>query len=340
MRLTIAAALLALPLCLAPDAWAEGPADPPAPGGTRPEAISLPTGPGSLEGMGESVNAEPATGALGLRVPVVLPPGPRHFEPDLSLHYASGSGNGPVGLGWSLALPEIARRTDHGLPRYGEGAGAPGDELLWMGKRLIQVGSDSWRLRVEGEFTRIVSLGGAAQGFRADRRDGSKVFLGTSAASQVSADGRIFRWLPERALDPFGNEIVYGYPRDRGQPSLPEVRYGTAGTPQARVSLLYEPRADVQLDLRAGFPVQTAQRLVSVTSFIGGEPGTPVRRVTLGYASAPGVSRLAFAQTCGADGSSCLPALTFGLTGRDPAAAVVRGRHGPRREARRSAIPP
>jgi YD repeat-containing protein len=311
-------------LLIAHPARADGPTDPPDKGGTRPEALSLPSGPGSLQGMGESVNAEPATGALTLVVPVTLPPGPRHFEPDLSLHYGSRTGNGPIGLGWSLALPEISRRTTRGLPRYAEGQGPPSDELLWMGKRLIQVGSDVWRLRVEGEFTRIVSLGGAADGFRADRRDGSKVFLGTSAASQLSAGGRIFRWLPERALDPFGNEIVYRYSRDQGQLYLSEVRYGAVGSPQARAVFTYENRADVQLDLRAGFPIATAQRLVSIATFVGGDPGEPVRRVALRYASAPGISRLSSAQSCGSDGTTCLPALSFTFTGADPAQAVVQ----------------
>jgi YD repeat-containing protein len=305
-------------------ARADGPTDPPDKGGTRPEALSLPTGPGSLQGMGETLNAEPSTGALTLTVPVALPPGPHGFQPDLSLHYASRAGNGPLGLGWSLALAEISRRTDHGLPRYAEGRGPPNDELLWMGRRLIQVDADTWRLRVEGEFTRIVSLGGAAAGFRADRKDGSKIFLGTSAASQVAQGGRIFRWLPERALDPFGNEIVYRYTWDEGQAYLEEVRYGTEGAPHARAVLTYEPRPDVQVDLRSGFAVATARRLVAIETFVGGDPGLPVRHVSLTYVAGPGVSRLASVQTCGFDRATCLPALTFGLTGRDPSLATLQ----------------
>jgi YD repeat-containing protein len=214
-----------------------------------------------------------------------------------------------------MAIPEIARRTDHGLPRYQDGSGPPSDELLWMGRRLIQVSQDTWRLRVEGEFTRVVSLGTAADGFRADRRDGSKVFLGTNPDSQVAAGGRIFRWLPDRALDPFGNEITYAYVRDQDQLYLTEVRYGSPGAPRARVSLVYERRDDVQLNFRAGFAVSTAKRLVAIETFVGGDPGTPVRRVTLGYADGPGVSRLSTVQTCG-DQTTCLPPLTFAFTGR------------------------
>ncbi len=317
-------ALLALLALFSTQALADGPTDPPDKGGTRPEALSLPTGPGSLQGMGESLNAEPSTGALLFTVPVVLPPGPRGFQPDLTLHYASRAGNGSLGLGWSLGLPELSRRTDHGLPHYAEGSGPPSDELLWMGKRLIQVDGETWRLRVEGEFTRIVALGGSAAGFRADRKDGSKIFLGTSSASQVADGGHIFRWLPERAVDPFGNEIAYRYDFDRGQAYLAEVSYGAVGSPHARVVLTYESRADAQIDLRAGFAITTARRLVAIETFVGGNSGTLVRRVSLGYLGGPGVSRLESVQTCGFDGTTCLPTLSFTLTGGDASMAVLQ----------------
>ena len=43
------------------------------------------------------------------------------FGPQLALSYDSGTGNGPFGLGWSLSLPAITRRTDKGLPKYQDG---------------------------------------------------------------------------------------------------------------------------------------------------------------------------------------------------------------------------
>ena len=43
------------------------------------------------------------------------------FGPQLSLSYDSGTGNGPFGMGWSLSLPAITRKTDKGLPRYRDG---------------------------------------------------------------------------------------------------------------------------------------------------------------------------------------------------------------------------
>jgi hypothetical protein len=41
----------------------------------------------------------------------------------LSLSYSSSRGHGPFGLGWSLGVPSISRKTDRGWPRYREARG-------------------------------------------------------------------------------------------------------------------------------------------------------------------------------------------------------------------------
>src|SRR5208337_2137150 len=83
-----------------------------------PPQLNLPKGGGAIRGIGEKFAANPVTGTGSLSVPIATSPGRSGFGPQLSLSYDSGSGNGPFGLGWSLSLPEITRRTDKGLPRY------------------------------------------------------------------------------------------------------------------------------------------------------------------------------------------------------------------------------
>src|SRR5436189_1637934 len=81
-------------------------------------AIALPKGGGAIRGIGEKFAANPVTGTGSISVPIATSPGRSGFGPQLSLNYDSGAGNGAFGLGWSLSLPAITRKTDKGLPQY------------------------------------------------------------------------------------------------------------------------------------------------------------------------------------------------------------------------------
>jgi len=83
--------------------------------------VSLPKGGGAIRSVGEKLAANPVNGSGRMLVPLALSPGRADFGPQLELSYDFGSGNGPFGFGWSLALPTIVRKTDKGLPGYRDG---------------------------------------------------------------------------------------------------------------------------------------------------------------------------------------------------------------------------
>jgi hypothetical protein len=83
-----------------------------------PPRVELPKGGGAIRGIGEKFAANPVTGTGSMSVPIAASPGRSGFGPQLALSYDSGAGNGPFGLGWSLSLPAITRKTDKGLPQY------------------------------------------------------------------------------------------------------------------------------------------------------------------------------------------------------------------------------
>ena len=142
-----------------------------------PPAISLPKGGGAIRGMGEKFAANPVTGTGSMTVPIATSPGRSGFGPQLSLSYDSGAGNGPFGLGWSLSLPSITRKTDKGLPQYLDSADSDvfilsGAEdlvptLVLQGTQLVRevlpprtVGTKTYNIqryrpRIEGLFARI-----------------------------------------------------------------------------------------------------------------------------------------------------------------------------------------
>src|SRR5688572_23882577 len=82
------------------------------------QIITQPVGGGALRGIGETFAPDLHTGTGNFNVPIAIPPGRNGFQPQLSLNYSTGNGNGLFGLGWALSLPGITRKTSHGIPRY------------------------------------------------------------------------------------------------------------------------------------------------------------------------------------------------------------------------------
>src|SRR5437867_901899 len=70
--------------------------------GVSPSAISLPKGPGSIEGLGESFQPNLNTGTAKYGIGLKPPPGVAGHAASLNLSYEGGGGNGPLGYGWSL----------------------------------------------------------------------------------------------------------------------------------------------------------------------------------------------------------------------------------------------
>ncbi|MGB5712209.1 MAG: SpvB/TcaC N-terminal domain-containing protein [Waterburya sp.] len=85
---------------------------------SAPPAVSLPKGGDAIAGIGEKFSMNPVTGTGSLSIPIFVSPGRSGFSPQLALSYDSGSGNSSLGLGWSLGVPSITRKTQKGLPQY------------------------------------------------------------------------------------------------------------------------------------------------------------------------------------------------------------------------------
>ncbi|MEW5744517.1 MAG: SpvB/TcaC N-terminal domain-containing protein [Nitrospirota bacterium] len=209
--------------------------------GSAAPSIALPKGGGALRGIGEKFAANPVTGTASLVVPVFTSPGRANFNPQLTLSYDSGSGNGPFGFGWSLSVPSVARKTDKGIPRYLDaeepdvfilsGAedlvpvldrNAAGNwETLTVSLRIIggvTYAIERYRPRIEGLFARIerwTSRSDRSDSFwRTISKDNVTTWYGRSPESRIAdpADpARIFSWLICESHDDKGNAIVYGY---------------------------------------------------------------------------------------------------------------------------------
>lgn len=96
--------------------------------GVSNDRVSLPDGPGSLEGIGENAGVDGNMGTMLQQVPIAVPGGFAGVTPNLALSYSSGGGASSVGMGWSLEVPSIERMTYRGNTTMGNllGGGPPG----------------------------------------------------------------------------------------------------------------------------------------------------------------------------------------------------------------------
>lgn len=97
----------------------QGPdARPIAPLDVQLPAIGLPKGGGAIGGIEEKFQVHTISGTSSLSIPLPFSISRNGSSPGIGLVYSSGAGNSPFGLGWTLAVPSIKRKTAKGIPRY------------------------------------------------------------------------------------------------------------------------------------------------------------------------------------------------------------------------------
>jgi RHS repeat-associated protein len=214
--------------------------------GPAPPTISLPKGGGAVRGIGEKFASGPTTGTGRLTVPIATSPGRAGFGPELSLSYDSGAGTGLFGLGWSLSLPAITRKTDKGLPRYDDAGES--DVFVLAGAEdlvpaLAQTAAGAWipeaqppRVvggaayeirrylpRVEGQFARIERWRNRADPsdcfWRSIAQDDVTTWYGRTPESRIADPedpARIFSWLICETHEDQGHVATYRYEPEDG----------------------------------------------------------------------------------------------------------------------------
>jgi RHS repeat-associated protein len=191
-------------------------------------APTLPKGGGAVRGIGEKAGVNSARGTCTVGVPIATTAGRLGFGPSLLLRYDSGSGNSPYGLGWSLDVSAISRKTEKGLPRYTDE-----DTFLISGAEdLVPIPTEPeyqtvidgvahrvqrFRPRTEGAFARIercCDLTNGSLWWRTTSGENVTTWYGRTAQARVADPGdptRVFQWLIEQARDDRGNVVAYAY---------------------------------------------------------------------------------------------------------------------------------
>lgn len=198
-------------------------------------ALALPKGGGALRAIDEKFTVNALNGTCDLSVSLPFSKTRSGVDGAVALLYSSGSGNSAFGLGWSLRLPSISRRTDKRLPRYEDAresdvfvlAGAEDLVPAWFEQApddwrrdAFDLGNahvERYRPRIEGAFAQIEKISIAGErGFywKITTRENLVTIYGRTAQARLADpadDSRIFRWLPEWIYDDKGNCAQYVY---------------------------------------------------------------------------------------------------------------------------------
>ncbi len=270
-------------------------------------------------------------GNASYSIPISVPPGTAGLAPTLSFQYNNQSGNGLLGMGWSLGgLPAIGRcpqtvAQDGVMGRVNYDAN---DRFCLDGQRLMAInngtyGADGTEYCTEIEsFSRVISHGTAGTGpawFEVHTKSGQIMEFGHSADSQVLAQGKttVRSWAVNKVSDTKGNYFTVTYTQDvpNGQAYPARIDYtGNAGAslaPYNSVQFVYAARPDVTAVYHAGSMMETTQRLTDVQTYAG---SSLVADYKLAYSTTiTSVSILTSITLCAGDGS-CLPPTSFTVT--------------------------
>lgn len=323
--------------------------------GAASSVLSLPKGGGALHGIGEKFAPDLHTGTANFAVPITLPPGRNGFQPQLSLAYSSGNGNGPFGLGWSVSIPGVSRKTSDGVPRYDDTR----DTFVLSGAEdLVPVAAQGqaitrYRPRSEGLFARIERHRDPVNDHWEVRTgEGDVSYYGTPASagndlaalSDPADRSKVYCWKLSATVDTFGNRIAYDYESDRGdegprhfnQLYLKRIRYADYtenGEIRFLVSVIFvyeNERPDPFSEHRAGFEIRTRRRCARIETWTHADVDRRVQTCHLAYsdqssvlshpAARNGVSLLRQVTVVGHDGelTEQLPPLEFDYTRFEP----------------------
>ncbi|MBT9313994.1 SpvB/TcaC N-terminal domain-containing protein [Leptothoe spongobia] len=204
--------------------------------------LSLPKGGGAIQGIGETFQSTEFTGAATLSIPIPTTPC-RGSEPQLSVGYSSGSGNGIFGLGFDLTIPNIARKTSKAIPKYNDTDRNTDIFLFSNAEDLVPVVAGkppesgdpdytviAYRPRVEGLFAKIerwTHKTTKETHWRVVSAENVISLFGKTNQARIynpEQPNQVFQWLLEEVFDATGNCVVYQY-KAEDTTNVPDVLF-------------------------------------------------------------------------------------------------------------------
>ncbi|WP_051517009.1 FG-GAP-like repeat-containing protein [Herbaspirillum sp. RV1423] len=259
------------------------------------------------------------SGAATYTIPIQVSPGVGGMEPKLSLNYSSQSGNGLLGMGWSLGGLGGVGRCPRTMAQDGVRGGVnydSNDRYCLDGQRLIAIngseGGDGTEYRTEREsFAKIVSYSSAGNGpawFKVWTKAGQVMEYGKTTDARIEAQGKttIRVWALNRIEDTKGNYLMASYTKDAANGDYYPNRIDYTGNskintaPTNSVQFQYEARPDIVPMYQAGSLMRNAVRLKSLALY-GGTSAVKTYNIAYQVDGAAKRSRISEVSECSAE---------------------------------------
>ncbi len=278
-----------------------------------------------------------AGGNVNYSIPLLTPTGTAGLQPNLSLSYNSGAGNGIVGLGWSMSGVSTITRCRQTEVQDSNATAvdfSANDRFCLDGQRLVLAdpldtyGANGVEYRTEIDSNRkIISYGTQGNGpsyFLVFNADGSVVEYGDTTDSKLipGSQSSVLIWGRNEVRDAYSyhnsgsNRIEYTYINSSSTSDFRlekiEYAFGSGSTANAVVDFTYETRPDTSDGYKADTSYTVDKRLSSID--VKNE-GVTLRTYSLTYldevpvTSENTTSKLAAISEC--RGSVCLPDTEF-----------------------------
>lgn len=284
------------------------------------QRLSLPKGPGTIEGLGESFSPNLATGAASYSVKIEVPKAAGDHTPNVNLSYSSNQPLSSFGVGWSLSTPFVQRQTEKGVPAYSDE-----DTFISDGEELVQLDNGDFFAKNATDYGRFRKVD---DGWIKTLTNGTKLFFGTSAKSreccrQPNNFQGTFKWHLSRVTDVHGNLIAYEYeslPASPGISILSKIRYGYQNHSSANfheIEFQYETSAAPSVSFVSRFRRTHGNRCRGIlVSTVIAETKTVVRQYALTYKKDSRIPLLSKVTQSDSKGN-ILPPLAFGYSKTD-----------------------
>ncbi|MFH0828954.1 MAG: RHS repeat-associated core domain-containing protein [Candidatus Kerfeldbacteria bacterium] len=263
----------------------------------------------------QTVELASGSGDANYQYPIVIPPGRRGIEPQLTLRYSSNEENGWVGKGWSLGYAPISRSVKYGPPTYTDSDliedQQTGQELV-----LTDVQSSEYRVKIDNyqRYRRLTD--GAVTYWERTGKDGTVMRFGYTADSRQDNPNGTFAWYPDRITDTSGNYLSFEYQMFGNRVYPKSIVYTSSATtdPQFKVQFVLTDRTDTTFSNITKTKVELTKRLSEIQVFQwNGQVWEQRGKYALTYQYSPdtAASLLQSVQRYGFDNTTTYPATTF-----------------------------